>query len=234
MKQMKVLSALGLLALAGAAHAEVTSSIAVVSDYDFRGFTQTNNKPALQASIDYAHESGWYLGTWASNVDFNTDPNVTGVPAPQTEVDLYTGFSGSAGDFGWDAGIVYYTYNGASGLNFAEIYGKVSYSVVSGALYYSNDFAGSGDGAFYLSGDLSVPAGPLSLNAHVGFSSGDGIESGYGNVGEDSYIDYGVGVGYSASNFTVDLKWVGKDFDTGGSDDRILISVSTSLPWAKE
>ena len=232
MKQMKVLSALGLLALAGAAHAEVSSSIAIVSDYDFRGFTQTANKPALQASLDYAHESGWYIGTWASNIDF-------GSTVPQTETDLYTGFSSSVGDFGWDVGIVYYGYNGNSDLNFAELYGKVSYKIVSGALYYSNDFGGkatggNSDSAFYLSGDLSVPAGPLALNAHIGYSSGDGIEVAYGFPGEDSYIDYGLGVGYSANNISVDLKWVGKDFDSGGSDDRILISVSTSLPWAKE
>jgi uncharacterized protein (TIGR02001 family) len=230
MKQVKLLAALGLMGLAGAANAGVSSTVAIVSDYDFRGVTQTLNKPALQGSIDFATDSGWYVGTWASNVDF-------GVSVPQTETDIYTGFKLAAGDVNFDFGVIYYAYNGDSDLNFGEIYGKASYKIVSASLYYSNDFGGkafgtNSDDALYLSTDLAIPMGPLSLGVHAGLSNGDGILATYGVGTEDSYIDYGLGLSYSSDNFTFGIKWVGKDFDVV-SDDRILLSFSTAFPFAK-
>jgi uncharacterized protein (TIGR02001 family) len=82
------LTALALTLSAVAANAEITGTVTAVSDYDFRGITQTAQDPALQGSIDYAHDSGFYIGAWASNVDFGDccDENI--------EVDLYTGFRG--------------------------------------------------------------------------------------------------------------------------------------------
>jgi uncharacterized protein (TIGR02001 family) len=227
---MRILAALGLLATAAAANAEVSGTAAIVSDYDFRGLTQTAEEPAVQLSIDYAHESGWYIGTWGSNIDHFDDG---GTNTASTEVDIYTGFAGEVGDFGWDAGITYYTYNGASDLNYAEIYGKVSYNIFSGGVYFSNAFGHKdNDEAFYVYGDVSVPAGPLSIDLHAGYSAGDGIEQAYGGFGgtEDSYFDYSIGLSYTASNVTLGMKWVAYDADVS-SDDRIILSISTSLPW---
>ena len=235
MKQLKVLSAIGLLAVAGVAQAEVTSSIAITSDYDFRGFTQTGESPALQLSLDFATDFGLYAGIWGSNVDQFSDG---GLNTASTEVDAYVGFSGEAGAFGWDAGLVYYTYEGASDLNFAELYGKFSISIVSFGVYFSNDFGGkatgdSGDSALYGYVDLGIPAGPISIDLHAGLSSGDGIEAAYGVPGEDSYTDFAVGLSYSASNFTTGIKYTAYDFGDGGSDGRIVLTVSTSLPWGE-
>ena len=232
MKNLQILAAIGLVAAASAAQADVTGTAAIVSDYDFRGITQTGEDPALQLSIDYAHDSGWYAGVWGSNVDQFSDG---GENTASTEVDLYTGFKGTAGDIGWDAGIVYYTYSGASDLNYAEIYGKVTYSILTAGLYWSNDFGGKAtggksDSAAYVFGDVNVPAGPVSVLLHAGYSDGDGIEEAYVTT-ENSYIDYAVGVSYTASNITLGLKWVAYDFDDAGSDDRIILSVSTALPW---
>lgn len=234
MRNLRILAAFGLIAAAGAAQAEVTGTATIVSDYDFRGITQTSNDATLQGSIDYASESGWYVGTWASGVDF-------GIPKPSTEVDVYTGFRGTAGDMGWDAGINYYAYPGLSDLNFAEIYGKLSYGIVSGGVYYSNAFGHKDNGsAFYLYGDVGIPAGPVTIGLHAGLSDGDGIADTYGfgadeegEGAEDSYTDYGIGVSYSASNFTFGIKWVGVDAGNGGSDDRVVLSFSTALPWGE-
>jgi uncharacterized protein (TIGR02001 family) len=223
MRNVKILAALGLVAMAGAAHAEVSGTAAIVSDYDFRGITQTGNDATVQLSIDYAHESGWYIGTWGSGVDFGTDK-------PSTEVDVYTGYAGSVGDLGYDVGINYYGYPGATDLNFAEIYGKLSYSIVSGGLYYSNDYGGTDESAFYLYADLDIPVGPVTLSLHAGLSDGDGIQAAFGGT-EDSYTDYGIGLSYSANNFTVGLKWVAVDFGDDGSDDRVVLSISTGFPW---
>jgi uncharacterized protein (TIGR02001 family) len=230
MRNMRILAALGLLAAAAAANAEVSGSAAIVSDYDFRGFTQTNNDATVQLSIDYTHESGWYIGTWGSGVDF-------GDPKPSTEVDVYTGYAGSIGDLGYDVGINYYAYPGASDLNFAEIYGSLSYSVLTAGLYYSNDFGGSDESGIYVYADVSIPAGPLSIDLHAGLSDGDGVGATYffdddlGRFTEDSYTDYSIGLSYTANNFTIGLKWIALDAGDAGSDDRVVLSFSTSFPW---
>ena len=128
-----------------------------VSDYDFRGASQTAKDPAIQASLDFSTEGGWYIGAWASNVDFGPDVDA------DYEVDLYTGFSGGEEDgLGWDVGFIYYAYDD-SDLNYPEIYGKLSYGMFSGGLFYSNDWVNSGESSLYATGDVSVPAGETEL-----------------------------------------------------------------------
>jgi uncharacterized protein (TIGR02001 family) len=241
MKQVKYLSAAVLLALSGAAQADVTSTITLTSDYDFRGITQTGESPAVQLSIDLGTESGLYAGIWGSNVDQFSDG---GLDTASTEVDVYGGYKMSVGDLGLDFGLTYYTYAGASDLNFAEIYAKASFSVVSGGVFYSNDFGGkatgdSSDSALYVYADVNVPVGPVSLLAHAGLSDGEGIEASYfgGGAGvpgvEDSYTDFAAGVSYSASGFTTAFKYVFVDAGDAGSDDRIVLSISAGLPLPK-
>jgi uncharacterized protein (TIGR02001 family) len=230
MRNMKILVAMGLLTAAHVASAEVSGSIGLVSDYDYRGWTQTDNGPAIQGSIDYAHESGWYIGTWATNIDHFSDG---GSRTATTEIDLYTGFSGETeGGLGWDVGLLYYMYPNASDLNFAEIYASLSYSIATVGVAYSDAFAHKdNDSAFYVYGDVSVPVGPVSLDFHAGHSTGDGIQDAYGFASKDSYQDYSIGLSYTANNVTLGLKWVALDAGSEGSDDRFLVSVSTSLPW---
>jgi uncharacterized protein (TIGR02001 family) len=243
MKQVKYLSAAVLLALSGAAQADVTSTITLTNDYDFRGMSQTLNDAAVQASIDYAHESGFYLGTWASNIDEGfysiLDP-VTGdlIGSARTEVDFYTGFKIPVGDLGLDFGLSYYTYAGASDYNYAEVYAKASFKFLAAGVFYSNDFGGkatgdSGDSAMYVYADAAIPVGPISLLAHAGMSDGDGIEEAVFYGVEDSYTDYSFGLSYAASGFTTALKYVFVDAGDAGSDDRVILTVSAGLPLPK-
>ena len=135
--------ALGLIAVATAGRAEgVSSTWTAASDYDFRGITQSAQKPALQASVDYAHASGWYLGVWGSNVDFCAS-GAAGCQDADYELDLYTGFSGSIGEngLGWDVGLVYYSYE-KSDYNYPEIYVSLSKDWFKAKMSYSNDFGG--------------------------------------------------------------------------------------------
>ncbi len=216
-----VLGLAGLLG-AGAASAEISSTITLASDYDFRGLTQTDEDPALQASIDWAADSGWYVGAWASNVDFGPgDPNY--------EVDLYTGIAGGdENGLGWDVGIVYYAYPEESDFNFPEIYGGLSYGMFSGKLWYSNDFGGTDDSAFYLEGGAAIPLpANFTLDLHAGYSDGDGVESSYG---VSNYFDYSVGVSYTLQHFDLSLKYVDTDIDDADTD-RLVFTVSTTLPW---
>lgn len=218
MRNVKILAAAGLMTMAGIAQADVTGTAAIVSDYDFRGITQSSFDPAVQLSIDYASAGGWYVGTWGSNIDWLDDDS-------KTEVDVYTGFKGTAGDaLGYDVGIVYYTYPGFSDVNTFEVYGKLTYSVVTGALYYTDNYYNTDENEFYLSLDAAIPAGPLSIGLHAGYTDSDAFVDG-------DYKDYSVGLNYSASNLTLGLKWVTADFDTGPNDDRVILSISTALPW---
>jgi uncharacterized protein (TIGR02001 family) len=232
MRNLRILAALGLLASAGAANAGVTSTWTLASDYDFRGITQTDEDPALQGSIDYAHDSGWYVGAWASNVDF---PGYDG----NLELDLYTGFTGTTeGGLGWDAGIIWYTYptsdtTATEGelLEFPEIYGSLSYGPFKGKLWYSDDFGGTDESSYYLDATATFPLpANFSVLAHVGYSDGDAIDVLYG----DAYTDYSVGVGYTAGNFNLALKYVGQDIDDAyGLDDRVIFTIATTFPWGE-
>lgn len=227
MRNVKILAAAGLMTMAGIAQADVSGTATIVSDYIWRGVSQTGGEPAVQLSIDYATENGWYVGVWGSNVDDFLDSDGMGVA--QHEIDVYTGFAGETeGGLGWDVGLNYYAYPGASDLGFAEVYGKLSYSIVSGGVYFTDDYFGTtGESAYYVYGALGIPAGPLSIDLGAGFSGGDGVEAAYG----DDYSDYSVGVSYTASNLTLGIKWVAADFSSGGSDDTFVLSIGTSLPW---
>jgi uncharacterized protein (TIGR02001 family) len=235
MKLTHSLAAVALSLTAIAAQAEVTGNAAVVSDYNWRGISQSAGDPALQGGIDYAHESGFYVGAWGSNVDFGDccDENV--------EVDLYTGFRG--GDaVTWDVGLIYYFYPGADDLDFPEIYVGLGWEWLSGKISYSNDFGNYDESAFYYEANAAydLPAN-FGINAHLGFSDGDGIEAAYG---QDNYFDWAVGVTYDISHFTLGLKYAdGSDLETldgtlpddvSNSEGVAIFSVSTSFPWSKE
>jgi len=223
--------ALGCLGAAAVAHAELSGTVTPISEYDFRGASQTARDPAIQGSIDYTHESGWSIGAWASNVDFGNGTDY--------ELDLYGGFSGETeSGLGWDAGFIYYTYED-SDINYPEIYAGLSYSWFSGRLYYSNDFGGSDESAWYLPVDASIPLpANLTLNLHVGYNFGD-----FWDAIDSEYFDYSAGVGYSLGHFDLSLKYVDTDLKQGdgwysnrdlfNTEGRVIFGISTTFPWGE-
>ncbi len=108
---------------------EMSANAAVVSNYVWRGLTQTDDGFAVQAGVDYTMDSGIYVGAWASNVD------------PGAEYDLYGGFTGEAGDIGYDLGFIYYGYTD-SGIDAThEFKLGASMDMFSGTLYIGeNDY----------------------------------------------------------------------------------------------
>ena len=106
----KTLIAATMLASTSVAQAEISANVALATDYVFRGVSQTDNQFAIQGGFDWAHDSGFYLGTWASNVDSNF---FGGATDPQIELDLYGGFANEFGNgFGYDLGYLRYQYPG--------------------------------------------------------------------------------------------------------------------------
>ena len=138
-----------------------TGNVGLVSQYIFRGLSQTNGDPALQGGVDYAHASGFYAGTWLSNISWYTDqnagtrsfptslasPGAAGAPytpnqsnAASLEWDFYGGFKNSfaGGDWNYDVGLIQYYYPGKYDNvgayrkpNTTEVYGLIGYKWVS-------------------------------------------------------------------------------------------------------
>jgi uncharacterized protein (TIGR02001 family) len=161
---------------------EVSYNMGVTSDYVFRGISQSRNKPAFSAGVDYSHTpSGFYAGTWASTISWINDAtDRTLYPTANTpyELDLYAGMKGEiGGGFSYDAGAIHYFYPGhklgkAPDANTTEVYGKIAYGPVSlkvnyalGDAFWTSNKAGS----YYVdaSGDFPVMEG-LTLNLHAG------------------------------------------------------------------
>ena len=90
----------------------LTANVGLFSEYIFRGVTQTAGDPAVQGGFDYGHSSGFYVGTWASNVSWLTDFGT--YSSSSLEWDFYGGFKKNFGssDFYWDVGTIYYYYPG--------------------------------------------------------------------------------------------------------------------------
>lgn len=97
-------------AAAAAPDYTLTANVYGVTDYYFRGLTQTWHKPAIQGGADFVHSSGWYAGVWGSNVSNNQYPGGSGL-----EFDYYGGYNGKFNDdWGWTVGVHGYAYPGAN------------------------------------------------------------------------------------------------------------------------
>ena len=213
-----------------AAFAGFTGNVGGFSEYLFRGVSQTapGGGAAIQGGLDYGHDSGLYVGTWASTIGF-------GGASGGTEVDGYGGFAGKIGDFGYDIGAIYYWYSEEDEadleLNTFEFYGGLSYGPVAVKYYYSDEanfFVGDGDAkeAGYLLGTLALPINDsISFTASVGMYSGDEIErflqANYDpTTSEDTYIDYSIGLAKTLDGgMTFTLQLIDTDIKEGDYDD---------------
>jgi uncharacterized protein (TIGR02001 family) len=193
-------------------------SLTLVSDYLFRGLSQTDQKPALQGSLEYDSASGFYAGFWGSSISWLSD---TSTPAARVssdvELDFYVGYRGKfSEDFGYDAGLYTYYYPGTyptgfTRANTTEIYGALSFRFVS--IKYSHaltDTFGFADtkNSGYLDLCANYEFAPSwVLNAHAGHQRIDGISAA-------SYSDYKLGVTKNFDKgFSVALAYFDTDAD---------------------
>ena len=186
----KTLLAATMLASTSVTQAEITARNKCDSDYVFRGISQTDNQFAIQGGFDWEHSSGFYLGTWASNVDSDF---FGGAKDPQIELDLYGGFAGDFGDggLGYDVGYIRYEYPGGGSNDTNEIYGALSYGGFTGQVNYSDElnFSGDdGDGWYWFAGYDTEFSG-VGLSASIGYSMGDAWDV----VTDGSYVDWSLG-----------------------------------------
>ena len=107
----------------------VSGSVAMVSDYRFRGVSMTDRGMAVQGGISVSHESGAYAGVWGSNLSgWGT------FGGANMELDLNAGYAVDLGGATLDVGLVWYMYpSGLDTTDFAEPYIKLS-----GCLLYTS------------------------------------------------------------------------------------------------
>lgn len=214
----------GLVAFSSGAYAEFSGNVALTNDYVFRGISQTDEDPAIQGGFDFAHDSGFYAGVWASNVDFNDGDEA------HIEIDVYGGIAGAFTDnFGWDLGVIYYAYPGADSsldYDFFEIVPAISYdfgvAAVSASAAYSPEFFGDTGEAVYSSLNVDIP---------VGENFGVGLHVGYQDIEDaEDYTDYGVSVSTSAAGFDFSLGYTDTDISDSDCDDicdgRVVFTVA--------
>ncbi|TQV70758.1 hypothetical protein FKG94_20750 [Exilibacterium tricleocarpae] len=224
MKKLTQLAA-GIALVSGAAVSqavEITGNVTLATDYVFRGVSQTNEKGAIQGGFDADFGNGFYLGTWASNVDFGSE--VT------TEMDFYGGYGFELSEnVALDFSYIYFMYPGdEAALNYQEfVVGLSAYDFEFSVVYSDEYFGDGGPDAFVLSAGYSFSLSEAtSLDLHVGLTEADDevVE------GEDNYIDYSIGVTHSVADLDLGLTWYGTDIDDfDNADDRIVFSISKSL-----
>jgi uncharacterized protein (TIGR02001 family) len=156
----------------------ITGNVALVTDYRFRGLSLTAGDPAIQGGITVSHKSGFYIGTWASNLE---DSPVYG----SMELDIFGGWTGQiAPGLTADVGLLYYAYpNGNVGkAEYFEPYASLSTTFgpatakVGVAYAWAQDSLGGGDNVYiYGSLGVGIPNTPISLSAQLGYA--DGVQS---------------------------------------------------------
>lgn len=242
-KSILGLSAIALFAVATPALAQeeeaaaepitLTGSVAVVSDYRFRGFSQTSQNAAIQGGLTATHESGFYVGTWGSSITF----------AGGTEIDLFAGYSTAVAEgVTLDVGLLYYLYpkHGAGDTDFFEPYinltgaiGPVTMKV--GANYaWSQDALATPGGnadALYLHAEPSfaIPGTPFGLNGHIGYAASDAFPG--GTDGDGKVWDWSVGATATWKSLTFGVSFIDTD-EPGinrGTDSAVVFSLTAAF-----
>jgi len=215
----------------------VDFGVALANDYIWRGYSQTNRSPAMSGSIDYSHSSGFYVGAWGSNVDFDD--------AADYELDIYAGYGGEFGDsgIGYDVGVLRYIYNSES-YDWNELYASLSYSYFSVGVAHTDDVYGTDEDATYFSAsfDYDLPWYDIALSAAVGYYDYDsGVyilvdeNDNFISTSSEEHVDWSIGLSKSiAEGVDFGLTYTGMDSDGDegngkNASDKLTISVATSF-----
>lgn len=199
----------------------ITANVSLVSDYRFRGISQSFERPAIQGGFDWSHASGLYLGNWNSSISGNQYPNGASI-----EMDFYGGYKFPiTPQLTADVGGILYYYPGAFYDGFApskprftnfEVYGGVTWTAFSAKLYVATtDFFGLDEqvggrgsaGSAYLDLNYSLEIAPkTTLGLHLGHQKVRHYDA-------LDYTDYRIGVTYDWSGVMLGAAVVGTNAD---------------------
>lgn len=204
----------------------LTGNVSVVTDYRYRGISQSNLKPAIQGGFDLAHSSGFYVGNWNSSISWLSDASAfyttesgasgAGNVSSNIEMDFYAGYKGEISKgLGFDVGALYYYYPGKYPSDFnkadtGEIYGALSYGPITSKLSYAvTDLFGapSSKGSYYfdLSAGFDIGSGYM-LNTHVGYQRVDSAS--FRATKDATYTDWKIGISKDFAGLSFALDYI--------------------------
>lgn len=207
--------------------ADTSITVTGVSDYLFNGVSQTQEDPAIQASFDWAGDTGWYAGVWGSNVDFGEDTNI--------EFDGYVGYYTALNDvLNLDVGIAQYTYHGAdesSSYNYAEAYAKFNYGNTNLNFWYAWDYFGTGAGHSIVMLTHNFPINEaFSVDVGVDYSMSMDDDKWTWEEGDDGYMHWRITGNYFISGWDLSLGYEDTNLDTYG-DPTILFTAARTFSF---
>jgi uncharacterized protein (TIGR02001 family) len=205
----KLILALMMVAGISVAQAEVTGNLGLTSDYRFRGVSQSQNAPAVQGGIDYAHSSGFYVGNWNSSVSSSVYTNGAGIESDLYagwKKDIYKGLTLDVGSYNYlypratttaNTGSNFDTYEGFVGLGYGPVSAKYSRTLGNGYFGTAN-----ARGTEYYEANVAYPiaGSKISLLAHAGHTN-------VANSSSLDYSDYNFGVGYDLQGWAIAAKY---------------------------
>ena len=215
----------------------ISGAATVISDYRFRGVSQSDEEVAVQGGITISHESGLYVGTWGSNLaGWGT------FGGANLELDVIAGYKHPLGGGTLDVGVTWYMYpGGADETDFFEPYVKLGGTVGPASLTASVFYApkqnalgnytnapnsrGQKDDNLYLAGDgaFGIPSTPVTLKAHIGYSDGNpGLgPNGTSVAPTGTYFDWSLGADFVYKNLTFNVSYI--DTDIGRAESAYLL-----------
>ena len=183
--------------------------ISLYSEYEYRGISQTSEKPALQLNLDYSHSSGLYAGVFITNITWLKDYKDLGLikDSSRVEIDIFGGYKFEVvKDVTLDIGFLHYDYPGATAIakfpkpNTNEIYVGATYSFFN--VKYSYSTGGTfgvpiSKGTSFLELNYSQEIMPkLTVMAQIAKQKFKGTFEGFNNDRELTYTVYKVGGSY--------------------------------------
>lgn len=225
----------------------ISGNVALTTDYRFRGVSLSAGDPAIQGGIDIGHESGFYVGTWASSIE--------GGPAfGEMELDIYGGYSREF-DSGLtvDVGLLYYLYPTDGGtiagpddvptvvddfnVNYFEPYASAGFALgpasatVGVAYAWDQDSLGGDNLYLYTDLEAGLPNTPITISGHLGYTDGVLAPPLLAGTGDDTGFDYSIGASASYGILSLGVSYVGVDGPSidGFTDDAVVATLSASF-----
>ncbi len=215
---------------------EWSVNAAITSDYVFRGVSQSDNDPALQAGIDFTYGI-FYAGAWGSSVD---EDFIGG----NLEIDYYAGIKPTLGPATFDLGVLYYTYPGITEplAGDAEVFelkvgvsGEILPKLTGATTFYWSPEAAADGGEYWVSETSLAYALPKVFVFDPSISGTYGYVENVDTDVESSYWNAGLTLGYD--KFAFDFRYWDTDFDTFSpisgtnlSDERFVFTAKVAFP----
>ena len=211
-----------------------SANVALTSEYRFRGVDLSGGDVAVQGGLDLGHESGFYVGTWASTLDNDT------VGYGDIELDVYGGWSGDVGEgVALDVGVIGYLYPdaGPGDFDYVEFYSSLGFTfgpaeTTVGVAYAPEQDSLGGTDNLYVYSDVGVgiPNTPVTLTGHLGYTDGFLTFTDDGDA-----LDWSIGAEANIYGpLTLSAAYVGAEGDIAPGaydfvDDAFVVTLSASF-----